>query len=120
MDKTHDIQTLLRIYAEGGATEEQRVIVREYIMDDAGRFDQLLEAMRDKAMRELELDTDSDFLPGHLERCAPSAFAMSSAFRGHRRNVSAFVADTGRRRSAFEILRERLLDESDDSDLSSF
>ena len=75
-----DINKLLKIYANGHATPEQRHIVRNAIMDDTSLFVDLLMAMREKAMIEIGLDPKDDFLPAHLKSCAPEAFKECKTF----------------------------------------
>lgn len=129
----------MHLYAERRATDAQREQVYEYIMNDPARFEILIEIMRQKAMQELGLAPEDDFLPAHLECCSPSEFAMSAAFSEYRRKVSAaapampaptpacFISGhefdrgslglvsasrrTGRRESLFDVLRKALLED---------
>lgn len=106
LNEPTDIDRLLDLYAAGQASPHESNIVREYLMDDLGRFDILLEKLRAKAMAELGIDKADDFLPAHLRACSPSTFAAWQAFADVPR-VSASMADC--RDSTFKRLRDLLL-----------
>ncbi len=111
-----DINRLINLYIRRLETPEQNAAVREYLIDDTSRFDILLEAMRAQAMQELGIDMTDDFLPAHLQKCAPEAFSMCSAFRKRdKKQVSAFIQPSAPQRSTFEVLKARLIDSDTDA-----
>lgn len=121
----------MQLYINSQATPEQRAIVQDYIMDDASRFDALINIMRLKAMRELDIDPADDFLPDHLQQCAPAAcFTMHSFPPAPELSAQAPDEDYSdsrlpntalyackppkRKRTILEILKEKLLCRTED------
>ncbi|MDE6120553.1 MAG: hypothetical protein K2F63_02040 [Muribaculaceae bacterium] len=84
-----NIADAIRRFSRNEACDAEKAIVYDYIMSDPSRFEILVENMRNAAMLELGLDPADDFLPGHLEKCSPSEFAISAAFGEYRKRVSA-------------------------------
>lgn len=111
-----DINKLIDLYVHNQASENERELVREYILEDDARCDIILEAMRRKAMEDLNINPENDFLPGHLKRLAPNAFAASLAFSQKSRETigerkQASMLEITQKHSAFEILWNHLFEE---------
>lgn len=106
MNSQSDIRALLQLYIDRKADKEQRRLVREYIMDDASRFEMLIDMMRRKTMIELDMDPADDFLPEHVQNCIGETDAnLSAGFMCY----NAVMPEKSRK-EMFDILKEHFLE----------
>lgn len=74
MKEKESFEFLLRVYADGTATPQQRRTVRAYVLNDPSLLDQVVEALRRQAMKELNISESDDVL-----HHAPAASVVSES-----------------------------------------
>lgn len=107
----NDIHHLIQLYARHEASEEQCEKVRQAILDDTDLFIDLLLAKRREAMKNLGMNPKEDFLPSHLQACAPEAYGKCASFShmdGSDAGVSASLP-IGFEEDIFKYLCDELL-----------
>ena len=107
-----DIKDIIRTYVRRQATPEQRLQVKEFILDNADNFNILLRIMREEAMKEMGLDSADDFLPELLKKRSPEAFRSCPAFSQDDEVISANFADSSDEDDIFGFLCRELLDQN--------
>lgn len=105
---------MLERYVRHTETPAERAAVQKYVSDDAARFEMLLQAMRLHAMEEMNIDPESDFLPGRLHTCVGAALADSEVFAVAAGARSAMLKDNGG--AIFSLLQSRIIDGLDAQD----
>lgn len=68
-----DSKRLIASFVNKTATLTERQNLATFISENPARFDLVLEKLRERAMIEMGLDPNSDFLPEHIRHCVPSA-----------------------------------------------
>lgn len=98
----NDINDLIRLHALGQATPEESQRVVKYLLDRPDGLSIMVNALREGAMQELNIDPSTDFLPEILAES--QAFATGNREYG----MASAMTDDG---DIFEYLCRELLPE---------
>ncbi len=96
----------MQLYIDRKASLEQRLALKEYIIDDVSRFEILLDMMRRQAMKELNMDPADDFLPAHIANCVP---AIMADYESSVDNDLSAIMPEQTEPDIFEILRNHFI-----------